>query len=284
MANLPFGWDDVLKRLKRYDSAAEARTELQAFSIFNGTGAPGAGLGVDGDFYIDTAAVEIYGPKAGGAWGAGTALTGPQGPQGPQGPEGPQGPQGDPGADGPAGADGKTVLNGAGVPDPGTGVDGDFYIDTNNDDIYGPKTGGAWGLPTSLVGPQGVEGPQGPPGPTGTQHVQWMIPNPVLNDDLLFPGDSRDITIVGVRAGLPGATSTPSVTWNLYHAPSFDTPLGTRSKVFASSKTTTTTSTPDDHTPDGDPTVPLDRVMSLNISALSGIIPWLSLSIEYTVD
>jgi hypothetical protein len=42
-------------------------------TILNGTGAPGA-VGVNGDFYIDTTAWEIYGPKAGGAWGSGHAL------------------------------------------------------------------------------------------------------------------------------------------------------------------------------------------------------------------
>lgn len=45
-------------------------------TILNGTGAPGSGLGVDGDFYIDTAANEIYGPKTGGSWGSGTPIGG----------------------------------------------------------------------------------------------------------------------------------------------------------------------------------------------------------------
>jgi len=80
---------------------------------------------------------------------------GPAGADGAVGPQGPQGIQGPAGADGADGADGKTVLNGAGAPAGGTGVDGDFYIDTTNDDIYGPKTGGAWGSPTSLIGPPG---------------------------------------------------------------------------------------------------------------------------------
>ena len=60
-----------------------------------------------------------------------------------------------------AGADGKTVRNGAGAPSSGLGVDGDFYIDTAANTIYGPKTGGAWGSPTSLVGPTGANGADG---------------------------------------------------------------------------------------------------------------------------
>lgn len=49
-------------------------------TIWNGPGAPAAGVGVNGDFYIDTTAWAIYGPKAAGAWpGSGTSLIGPAG-------------------------------------------------------------------------------------------------------------------------------------------------------------------------------------------------------------
>jgi hypothetical protein len=55
-------------------------------------------------------------------------------------------------AQGIAGASGNSVLNGTGVPSSSLGVNGDFYIDTNNSQIYGPKTAGSWGSPTSLLG------------------------------------------------------------------------------------------------------------------------------------
>lgn len=125
-------------------------------TVLSGTGAPGPGLGVDGDFYIDTATSDIYGPKTAGAWGAATSLIGAEGPTG------------NTGDAGPPGADGNTVLSGTTAPDPGLGVDGDFYIDTTVDAIYGPKTAGAWGAATSLIGPEGPEGPQGDPGTSGT--------------------------------------------------------------------------------------------------------------------
>lgn len=70
-------------------------------TVLYGTGPPANSLGVDGNFYIDTSAHYIYGPKASGAWPAGASLVGPQGPQGPQGVQGPQGP---PGIQGPPGA------------------------------------------------------------------------------------------------------------------------------------------------------------------------------------
>ena len=70
------------------------------------------------------------------------------------------------GGAGTPGADGKTVLNGSGAPSSGLGTNGDFYIDTTADAIYGPKTAGAWGSPTSLVGPTGAAGPGLPVGGT----------------------------------------------------------------------------------------------------------------------
>lgn len=73
--------------------------------------------------------------------------------QGPEGPQGPQGPQGERGEPGPQGA---TLLNGNFPPPDGIGRDGDFYIDTNAWQIYGPKNG-TWGPGTSLVGPAGQD-------------------------------------------------------------------------------------------------------------------------------
>lgn len=58
-------------------------------------------------------------------------------------------------ADGEPGQDGKTILNGTGTPSSGLGSDGDFYIDTAAQKIYGPKTAGAWGAGIDLKGPAG---------------------------------------------------------------------------------------------------------------------------------
>ena len=74
-----------------------------------------------------------------------------------------------PGVAGPAGANGKTVLNGTVNPTAGNGVDGDFYINTTTKQLFGPKTAGAWGSGTSLIGPTGATGAQGIQGLTGAQ-------------------------------------------------------------------------------------------------------------------
>ncbi|MDB9721160.1 hypothetical protein OAA67_04705 [Winogradskyella sp.] len=51
---------------------------------------------------------------------------------------------------GPAGQDGNTILNG--VNDPTTeGNDGDFYVNTSNSTMFGPRTAGVWGAGISLV-------------------------------------------------------------------------------------------------------------------------------------
>lgn len=121
--------------------------------FFAGSAAPGDSLGNNGDGYFRFSTLEVY-KKSSGAWGSGSPLGG-------GGPAGPQGPPGPAGADGADGADGNSVLSGAGAPASGTGVNGDFYIDTTDWDIYGPKTAGAWGSGTSLIGPQGPPGSGG---------------------------------------------------------------------------------------------------------------------------
>lgn len=45
--------------------------------ILNGSGAPSAGIGTDGDYYIDNSVHQMYGPKASGVWPAPVNLIGP---------------------------------------------------------------------------------------------------------------------------------------------------------------------------------------------------------------
>ncbi len=159
-------------------------------AVLNGTSAPSINTGVDGDFYINTASNELYGPKANGVWTTSVLLIGPAGPSGiagatgsvgPIGLTGPAGPTGNAGLPGttgpigltgPAGTNGSAVLNGTSVPSLSTGVDGDFYINTASNELFGPKANGVWSNGVSLVGPAGVTGASGNPGPQGPQGVQ----------------------------------------------------------------------------------------------------------------
>jgi hypothetical protein len=77
-----------------------------------------------------------------------------------------------------------TILSGSGVPAKVTGINGDFYIDTKNANLYGPKTKGVWKIATSLkqpesklvsnslgeqvvIGTTGAQGEKGDKGATG---------------------------------------------------------------------------------------------------------------------
>lgn len=120
-------------------------------SVLNGSGTPSAGTGSNGDFYINTAANTIYGPKAGGAWGSATSLVGPTGATGAAGSAGATGPAG---ANGTNGTNGSTWYSGAGAPST-THTNGDFYLNTSNGDVY-KQVSGAWGSPIeNLTGPAG---------------------------------------------------------------------------------------------------------------------------------
>ena len=116
-----------------------------------------------------------------GATGA-TGATGPQGLQGIQGVAGTNGTAGKDGVSitaskvigdslyvtlssgqtlnagnvkGVAGTNGNTVLNGTITPTTLIGANGDFYINTTTNTIYGPKTSSGWGVGTLLTGNNG---------------------------------------------------------------------------------------------------------------------------------
>jgi len=84
------------------------------------------------------------------------------------------------GTDGTNGTDGRTILNGAGVPSDSLGANGDFYLDTTFVHLYGPKAGGAWpGIYIELVGPQGEPGPPGPAGNVDSAGVRGALDDPI---------------------------------------------------------------------------------------------------------
>jgi hypothetical protein len=165
-----------------------------------GATAPAAALGNIGDFYLNTATGDVHYKSAASTWtltgnikgpqgnvgatgatgpagatGA-TGATGPAGVAGPQGPAGatgatgatgPAGPTGLTGAAGPAGTNGNSVLNGATAPNNNQGANGDFFINTATNTLYGPKANGTWPAGVSLVGSQGPTGATGLQGPAG---------------------------------------------------------------------------------------------------------------------
>ncbi|MEI7659995.1 MAG: hypothetical protein WCI82_04395 [Actinomycetes bacterium] len=82
-----------------------------------------------------------------------------------------------------------TILSGNGIPAKTIGIDGDFFIDIKNANLYGPKTKGVWKLATSLRipdvkeivlptpgidGAKGNQGEQGLTGAAGTNGVDGI--------------------------------------------------------------------------------------------------------------
>jgi hypothetical protein len=58
------------------------------------------------------------------------------------------------GTSGPQGGRGAGILNGTSAPNNNIGILGDFFLNTTNMNLYGPKTDLGWGTPTDLVGSQ----------------------------------------------------------------------------------------------------------------------------------
>lgn len=108
------------------------RVEVQKGSqILSGNDAPTTSLGNVGDYYLNKTTMELYGPKTTEGWGNAIGLKGAQGEKG---------------------KGGATILSGITAPTTSQGKVGDWYIDTQNKHLYGPKTESGWGTGISLIG------------------------------------------------------------------------------------------------------------------------------------
>jgi len=71
------------------ESMAAGRTANSiANTVLSGAGVPAKTLGINGDFYIDTKTMNIYGPKKNNSWPLPVSMRGPQGPAGVAGADG----------------------------------------------------------------------------------------------------------------------------------------------------------------------------------------------------
>jgi hypothetical protein len=151
-------------------------------TIFSGSSAPLVSQGLVGDFYVDTAAMMIYGPKGSEGWGLGSSLIGSVGEQGPQGEVGPIGPAGERGPQGLVGPEG---------PKGDKGERGEI----------GP------------VGPQGEQGPQGeagPPGPVGPSGEQGPAGAAGAKGDQGAPAELNSVVFRPYVAGEPTSVARSS--------------------------------------------------------------------------
>ena len=134
-------------------------------TIFNGSGAPASGLGNNGDIYIDTSNDHYY-TKGSGTWTDQGSMVGPAGATGSAGAAGAAGPAGPTGSTGAAGTSGSVWYTGAVAPTT-LHNDGDYYLRSNNGEVYKQITGAWVDQGFSLIGPQGTIGPTGSAGSTG---------------------------------------------------------------------------------------------------------------------
>jgi hypothetical protein len=116
-------------------------------TILNGKGAPLSKIGIDGDFYIDTRSLLIYGPKKTGKWPL---------------PQNLQGPIGANGVDGKNGSEGKTIATASNVAGPvgAQGLQGEKGEKGEKGEAGAPGSSGS-------AGPAGATGATGPQGPSG---------------------------------------------------------------------------------------------------------------------
>ena len=84
----PIVKNQTLKVQKAPAKAGRVTTTATVNTILNGKGAPKNSLGQNGDFYLDTASLNFYGPKSGGIWTKPVSLKGPAGADGKNGSNG----------------------------------------------------------------------------------------------------------------------------------------------------------------------------------------------------
>ena len=186
-------------------------------TILNGKGAPLSKIGIDGDFYIDTRSLLIYGPKKSGKWPL---------------PQNLQGPVGANGVDGKNGSEGKTIATASNVAGPtgAQGLQGEKGEKGEKGEAGSPGASGSAG-PAGATGATGPQGPSGgggggSPGPTGATGATGSAGATGLTGAKGETGTAGIDGAVGLKGetGTAGATGPSNVyvnalpTWTLSSA------------------------------------------------------------------
>nr|WP_314246271.1 leucine-rich repeat protein [Capnocytophaga leadbetteri] len=175
------------------------RVEVQKGNqILSGDGAPAASLGAVGDYYLNKTTMELYGPKTTEGWGTAMGLKGTPGDKGKDGTNGKDGNNGNDGANG---KDGSLILSGTTAPTASQGKIGDWYIDTQNKRLYGPKTESGWGTAINLTSNSGstTQKVDFLISDDGTTLLQWRNKNTTSVDMTAIP-ELATVTKIGNKA------------------------------------------------------------------------------------
>ena len=157
------------------------RVEVQKGNqILSGNDVPTTSLGSVGDYYLNKTTMELYGPKTTEGWGNAIGLKGAQGEKG---------------------KGGATILSGITAPTTSQGKVGDWYIDTQNKHLYGPKTESGWGTGISLIGSSSSTTQKADflVSDDGTTLLQWRNKNSTSIDMTAIP-ELANVSKIGNRA------------------------------------------------------------------------------------
>ena len=154
------------------------RVEVQKGNqILSGNDVPTTSLGSVGDYYLNKTTMELYGPKTTEGWGNAIGLKGAQGEKGKVG---------------------ATILSGITAPTTSQGKVGDWYIDTQNKHLYGPKTESGLGTGISLISNSSstTQKTDFLVSDDGTTLLQWRNKNSVNIDMTTIP-ELANVTKIG---------------------------------------------------------------------------------------
>jgi hypothetical protein len=109
-----------------------------------------------------------------------------------------------------------TILSGTGVPSKTRGINGDFYIDTKNLNLYGPKIKGVWKITTSLRATEvpvisNIIGESGATGQTGATGEKGDKGDKGATGDKGANGDKGATGLTGLQ-GIQGLTGSTGAT------------------------------------------------------------------------
>lgn len=97
--------------------------------VYYGNSDPDPSIACLGDYYLDISKGLLYGPKIANSWGSALSLKG-------------------------ASAAENKVYSGPENPASNFGITGDYYLNTSNATLYGPKIANGWGTPIDLQNPE----------------------------------------------------------------------------------------------------------------------------------
>ena len=159
-------------------------------TILSGTTAPTLSIGEIGDYYLNKSTYDLYGPKTSNSWGTPINLRGS------------------------SGTAGSKIHAGTGSPTQSIGNNGDWYIDTQNKKLYGPKTDQGWGNGLALGDTSSNPRGNYVLSRDGKTILQWFDKE-TTQIDMQNDPELKEVTFIGKRAFYNGSLTSITLPNNL---------------------------------------------------------------------